>query len=91
MTDRTIDSFAPTDALVDYMAAHNLRWAHHRQRFYASDWDYQAYVAFCPNGRWVAGYVQDSYGAVAYRSWESTYFSDPIACLLNAKLENWGN
>ncbi|WP_055128571.1 hypothetical protein [Pseudomonas mediterranea] len=84
--------FIPSNDQIIFMAANNMRWIQRHQQFNAGDWDWEARIGICPDGKWKAIYNFDD-GAVGMhgRRWESAKFDDPIACLVNAKLENWGN
>lgn len=83
---QVIGRFQPTSDIVEYMAESGLKWNYQMQRFVADASEWWAHVGLRLDGRWIAGYK-----GIASPRWESAKFDDPIACLLNAKLENWGN
>lgn len=84
--------FSPDEEIKATMRAHQLQWAHRHQRFSAGDWDWEARICMFPDGTWVATYSYDD-GAIGMhgRRWEGSRLASPIACLLEAKLANWGN
>ena len=84
--------FVPDHELLAYMAAANMDWVSRGQVFTVGDWDWDASIRYCLDGKWKATYQFDD-GAVGMhaRRWEGPKFDDPVACLIHAKLENWGN